>query len=56
MAKVKKSIVKKESTALMNPKASQRGFEGGIDQGDLIIPRAKLIQALSPELSEGLEK
>jgi len=25
-----------------------RGFEGGVTQEDLIIPRAKLIQALSP--------
>ena len=32
----------------------QRGFEGGITQEDLIIPRAKLIQALSPEITEGL--
>src|SRR3972149_1970003 len=32
----------------------QRGFESGITQEDLIIPRAKLIQALSPEISEGL--
>lgn len=33
---------------------SGRGFEGGINQEDLIIPRAKLIQALSPEVAEGL--
>ncbi len=32
----------------------QRGFENGITQEDLIIPRAKLIQALSPEITEGL--
>ena len=32
----------------------QRGFESGITQEDLIIPRAKLIQALSPEITEGL--
>ena len=32
----------------------QRGFEGGLTQDDLIIPRAKLIQALSPEITEGL--
>ena len=59
MSKAKKNAlkpVKKENTALMNPRTSQRGFEGGIDQGDLIIPRAKLMQALSPELVEGLEK
>ncbi len=33
----------------------QRGFEGGVNQEDLIIPRAKLIQALSPELKDGIE-
>jgi len=33
----------------------QRGFEGGVNQDDLIIPRAKLIQALSPELNDGIE-
>lgn len=32
----------------------QRGFEGGLTQDDLIIPRTKLIQALSPEITEGL--
>lgn len=32
----------------------QRGFEGGLNHEDLIIPRAKLIQALSPEITEGL--
>lgn len=34
--------------------AVQRGFESGVEQDDLIIPRAKLIQALSPEMTEGL--
>jgi len=52
--KVKRELVKKE-TALMKPTGPQRGFEEGIEQEDLIIPRAKLIQALSPELSEDLE-
>lgn len=52
MSKAKKNAlrpVKTQNTALMNPRTSQRGFEAGVDQGDLIIPRAKLIQALSPE-------
>jgi hypothetical protein len=48
-------IIEKQETSLINPSNQQRGFEGGIDQEDLIIPRAKLIQALSPELTEGLE-
>jgi len=41
--------------ALVNFSKPQRGFEEKIDHEDLIIPRAKLIQALSPELSEGIE-
>jgi hypothetical protein len=31
---------------------TQRGLESGIDRGDLVIPRASLIQALSPEMSD----
>lgn len=35
---------------------NQRGFEApGFTQDDLIVPRAKLLQALSPELQEGVE-
>lgn len=45
----------KGSAALAANTGSQRGFENGITQEDLIIPRAKLIQALSPELTEGIE-
>lgn len=41
-------------TALTSTKP-QRGFENGVTQEDLIIPRAKLIQALSPEMADGLE-
>jgi len=37
-------------------KPSRRGFEDPIDQSDLIIPRAKLLQALSPEVAEGDKK
>ena len=48
-------IAKVQSGALMQAEGVQRGFEGGVDREDLIIPRAKLIQALSPELTEGLE-
>jgi len=50
-----KTVAKTESNSLAKTNQPQRGFEGGIDQEDLIIPRAKLIQALSPELTEGLE-
>jgi len=48
-------IATKNETALAAVNAPQRGFENGITQEDLIIPRAKLIQALSPEMTEGLE-
>ena len=48
-------IAKVQSGALMQAEGAQRGFEGGVDREDLTIPRAKLIQALSPELTEGLE-
>lgn len=48
-------VMEKTQTGLTNPSQPQRGFEGGVDQEDLIIPRAKLIQALSPELAEGLD-
>lgn len=41
--------------ALVKQYQPQRGFEERIDQEDLIIPRAKLIQALSPEMSEGIK-
>jgi len=47
-------IVKAQGGALMQADKEQRGFESGVDQQDLIIPRAKLIQALSPEMQEGL--
>lgn len=48
-------IAKVQSGALMQADGPQRGFEGGVDREDLIIPRAKLIQALSPELTEGID-
>ena len=48
-------VTEKTQTGLVPSTQPQRGFEGGVDQEDLIIPRAKLIQALSPELAEGLD-
>src|SRR3989338_5856015 len=45
----------KKNAGLVTGNAPQRGFEDGLDKEDLIIPRAKLIQALSPEMTEGLE-
>ncbi len=48
-------VIEKTQAGLVPSTQPQRGFEGGVDQEDLIIPRAKLIQALSPELAEGVE-
>lgn len=48
-------VTEKTQTGLVPSIQPQRGFEGGVDQEDLIIPRAKLIQALSPELAEGVD-
>jgi len=52
MAK-KKELEKKEEigSAIVVPNKPQRGFEEGIEQKDLILPRATLIQALSPEMT-----
>src|SRR3990167_3555991 len=33
--------------------SAPRGFESGVEKEDLIIPRAKLLQAMSPEMQEG---
>lgn len=40
---------------MTTPGAPARGFESGFDQDDLIIPRAKLIQKMSPEIDDGLD-
>jgi hypothetical protein len=42
-------IKKSESLPVVQ---APRGFEGGVAQEDLVIPRAKLLQALSPEVQE----
>lgn len=44
-----------QAKALCVVNTPQRGFEAPVNQEDLIVPRAKLIQALSPEMTEGLE-
>ena len=49
------NAVEVQNTGLVSGSAPQRGFEAGVDKEDLIIPRAKLIQALSPEMTEGLD-
>lgn len=51
--KKEKAITQKPVAPLaVGQKGPQRGFEGGVDQEDLVIPRAKLIQALSPEMAD----
>ena len=44
--------LQQKSTALSQPTQQRRGFEEPIDRRDLIIPLAKLLQALSPEVIE----
>jgi len=48
----KNEIVKKEQAPLAVPQAPQLGFEGDTDQDELVIPRAKLIQAMADEMSD----
>lgn len=43
-------IQKKQDTALANTKP--RGFEEPIDRNDLLIPRAKKLESLSPEVTD----
>jgi hypothetical protein len=52
VAEKTKEIVPQKSAALIMNQGPRRGFEAGTDQEDLIIPRAKLIQALSPEMTD----
>jgi hypothetical protein len=44
-------IIKKEETAVAVQKSS-RGLENRTDQSDLILPRAKKIEAMSPEMQD----
>jgi len=55
MSKNELSESRKEENSLTKSGAPQRGFGNGLDKSDLIIPRVKLIQAMSPELNENLE-
>lgn len=48
-----KDLAVKEQGALADPSAQRRGFEEPIDKEDLQIPRAKLLQAMSPEVVAG---
>jgi len=51
---VPKEVALKQGTAIAKPQMG-RGFEEGVDREELIIPRAKLLQALSPELEANKE-
>ncbi len=42
----------KSKSELAKPVIPGRGFEEGVDSDDLIIPRAKLTQQMSPEVTE----
>lgn len=44
-----------QGSAIMAPTEHRRGFEEGYDQDSLEIPRAKLMQGLSPEVLENPE-
>lgn len=44
-------LIKKEETAL-STETAHKGFEAGVDRTDLIIPRAKKIEAMSPEMKD----
>jgi len=51
MAKKQELAPKKQAT-LAVPTAPQRGFECGVDQDDLVIPRAAVMQSTSDELKD----
>ena len=52
---MKKDVEVKKDNAVSAEQKEKRGFEGGVSQEDLILPRATLIQPLSPEMQEELE-
>lgn len=47
------ALVQKGTQAVAHQQGPARGLEGGSDQSDLILPVAKLLQPLSPEVQEG---
>ena len=46
------SNIEKRKSSELAPGAPQKGFEEGVNQEDLIMPRIKLIQAMSPEAQD----
>ena len=58
MNNMAKTNTKKQRRATKKPsiaKPQGRGFEDGVDREDIIIPRVKLLQALSPEVQAGIK-
>ena len=51
----KKEVAKQEekSKEVAAPQAEQRGIDGSVSQGDYILPRIELLQALSPAVGSG---
>lgn len=47
--------IEKYNANLPAESTKRRGFEEGVDKQDIIIPRAKLLQALSPEIVDSLD-
>ena len=52
---VKKQPIAKEEHTIVKTQAIGRGFEESTDKEDIILPRASLLQALSPEVIDGVE-
>ena len=53
----KNEIIEQKSTEIIEKKTYEkpRGFEQGIDESDLVMPRTRLLQALSPEIKEKVD-
>lgn len=52
MKKKKETAVTKPKTAVQTFNATGRGLEEGVNREELIIPRAALLQSLSPQITE----
>lgn len=48
----KQELAETQAAPLAVTGTPQRGFEEGVEKEDLLIPRAQLIQALSPEMTD----
>ena len=50
--KSNKELIKEEPKAVATQPEAKRGFESDVGREDIIIPRARLLQALSPDLED----